>query len=114
VLGLRLERVFDPARARKVVQLEIELPGIDEVVWTSAHVMRASLTPLPGRRDAKGQPVFWCRAGLRIGDAAAREKRMLRDYVIEELRSRRARSFHARSMMTALPSPAAPETATAA
>ena len=90
-LGLRLERQYDPATARPIIQLEIELPGLDEVVWTSAIVARAFLTPLPGRRP-DGQPRFWCRAGLRIADAAQRERRMLRDYVIEELRARRCRA----------------------
>lgn len=83
-LGLRIERPFDPARAKPVVQLEIELPGLDEVVWASAIVTHAYLTPLPGRRP-DGQPRFWCRAGLRIGDASQRERRMLRDYVIEQI-----------------------------
>jgi hypothetical protein len=87
-LGLRLERVFDPARAKPLVQLEIELPGIDEIVWTSAIVTHAYLTPLPGRRT-DGQPRFWCRAGLRIKDASRRERRMLQDYVVEQLVSRR-------------------------
>ena len=88
-LGLRLERPYDPATARSGVQLEIELPGLDEVVWTSAIVTRAFLTPMPGRR-ADGQPRFWCRAGLVIGETSRRERRMLRDYVIDQLIARRA------------------------
>jgi hypothetical protein len=89
-LGLRIERPFEPKAARPIVQLEIELPGIDEVVWASAAVTHAHLSPLPGRtRD--GQPRFWCRAGLRIADASRRELRLLRDYVIESLVARRAR-----------------------
>ena len=84
-LGLRLERPFDPATARSVVQLEIELPGIDEVLWTSAIVTHAWLTPIPG-----GGGRFWCRAGLRLGDSSRRERRMLRDYVIEQFVARRA------------------------
>jgi hypothetical protein len=87
-LGLRLERPFDPATARPLVQLEIELPGLDEVVWASATVTHAYLTPMPGRR-ADGQPRFWCRAGLRIANASRRETRMLRDYVIDQLVTRR-------------------------
>ncbi|MEO6772085.1 MAG: PilZ domain-containing protein [Kofleriaceae bacterium] len=87
-LGLRLERPFDPGAARSIVQLEIELPGIDEIVWASAVVTHAYLTPMPGRR-ADGQPRFWCRAGLRIKDASRRERRMLQDYVVEQLVSRR-------------------------
>jgi hypothetical protein len=87
-LGLRLERPFDPRTARPVVQLEIELPGLDEIVWASAVVTHAYLTPMPGRA-ADGEPRFWCRAGLRIAETSRRERTILRDYVIEQLITRR-------------------------
>ncbi len=87
-LGLRLERRFDPATAKPIVQLEIELPGIDEIIWASAIVTHAYLTPLAGR-GPDGQPRFWCRAGLRLDASSQRERRMLRDYVIEQLVARR-------------------------
>ena len=86
-LGLRVERPFDPRTARPIVQLEIELPGLDEVVWASAVVTHAHLTPMPGK-TADGQPRFWCKAGLRIADTCRRERRMLHDYVIEKLLAR--------------------------
>ncbi|MGE0548279.1 MAG: PilZ domain-containing protein [Kofleriaceae bacterium] len=78
--GLSIERPFDPATTRRVVQLEIDLPGIDEIVWASARVTFAHLSPLPGR-TADGQPRFWCRAGLRIDGICRRERRLLREYV---------------------------------
>ena len=84
--GLRLERPFDPKTARSVVQLEIELPGIDEVLWARAEVSFAILTPMQGR-TADGQPRFWCRAGLRLADVCKRERSMLRDYVFETRRT---------------------------
>ena len=80
--GLRLERAFDPKAARRRVQLEIDLPGIDEVVWASGVVTFAVLTPMPGRTP-DGQPRFWCRAGLRLENMCRREQRMLHDYVRE-------------------------------
>jgi len=85
--GLRLERVFDPKAAKPIVQLEIELPGIDEVVWASAAVTHAHLTPIGRTED--GQPRFWCKAGLRIADASRAERTMLRDYVVETIRAQR-------------------------
>lgn len=85
--GLRLERPFDPKTASPVVQLEIELPGIDEVVWAKGLVTFAFLSPMPGR-TADGQPRFWCSAGLRIANVCERERRLMRDYVIETLRTR--------------------------
>ncbi len=84
--GLRLERPFDPKTASRIVQLEIELPGIDEVVWARAHVTHAVLSPMGGY-TADGQPRFWCRAGLRIEDICTSEHRMLRDYVVETMRA---------------------------
>lgn len=88
-IGLRLERPFDPKTARPVVQLEIELPGIDEIVWARGVVSFALLTPMPGR-TASGQPRFWCRAGLRLAGVCQRERRLLRDYVLETRRAQRA------------------------
>jgi hypothetical protein len=78
--GLRLEQVFDPTTARRDVQLEIELPHADEVLWATATVTFAHLSPLGGRR-ADGQPRFLCRAGLRIEQIATTDRRMLRDYI---------------------------------
>ncbi|MDB4960549.1 MAG: hypothetical protein JWP01_548 [Myxococcales bacterium] len=86
-VGVRLERPFDPKTARSVVQLEIELPGIDEVLWARAEVSFAILTPMSGR-TADGQPRFWCRAGLRLAGVCQRERSMLRDYVVETHRAR--------------------------
>ena len=85
-VGVRLERVFDPKTATSIVQLEIELPGIDEVVWARAVVKHAVLTPLPGRTP-EGQPRFWCRAGLRLGGVCRAERQMLHDYVFETRRA---------------------------
>jgi len=78
--GVRLERVFDPRVAARTVALELELPGIDEIIWARADVVFARLTPLGGAH-ASGQPRLLCRAGLRIADAASRHLRLIRDYV---------------------------------
>jgi hypothetical protein len=87
--GVRLERPFDPATASRTVQLELELPGVDEIMWARGHVTFAHLSPMGGRhRD--GQPRLWCRAGIRIDGAAGRDMRLLRDYVIETRRARLA------------------------
>jgi hypothetical protein len=88
-LGLRLERPFDPAAASPTVQLEIELPGTDEILWAKGHVTFAHLSPMGGRH-ADGQPKLWCRAGIRLEAAAGRDFRMLREYVIETRRTRLA------------------------
>jgi len=85
-LGLRLERLFDPALASRVVQLEIELPGTDEIVWARGEVTFAHLSPMGGQHP-DGQPRLRCRAGIRIDRVAGHERRLLRDYVIESRRA---------------------------
>ena len=84
-LGLRLERVFDPKRARRVVQLEIELPGVDEIVWASGQLQFAQVSPIFGVY-ANGKPRRWCRAGIQIERVARRDRSLLRDYVLERRR----------------------------
>jgi hypothetical protein len=100
-LGLRLERPFDPKTASRVVQLEIELPGTDEVVWARGDVTFAFLSPMGGTHP-DGQPRLWCRAGLRIAGVAQGERRLLRDYVIEARRARRRAELRAQTIDAAL------------
>ncbi|MBT8494182.1 MAG: PilZ domain-containing protein [Deltaproteobacteria bacterium] len=87
-LGLRLERPFDPRTASRFIQLEIELPDIDEIVWASAEVTFARLTPMGGQHP-NGEPRLWCQAGVRLRQVATAERRLLRDYVVETRRARR-------------------------
>lgn len=78
-LGLRIEQPAKTATTRPMVQLEIELPGVDEVVWASAYV-----TDL---RVAYRGP-WLCRTGLQIAAISGREQRMLRDYVVDQIVAR--------------------------
>ena len=87
-LGLRIERP-SPAALQAIVQLEIELPGLDEVVWASAVVTDVRVTNLPGRRRDGRRP-WTCRTGLRIAAISLSEQRFLRDYVVEQMVARRA------------------------
>ena len=100
-LGLRLERLFDPALASRVVQIELELPGTDEIVWARGEVTFARLTPLGGTHP-NGQPRLRCQAGIRIERLAGHDRRLLRDYVIE---TRRARRVAAAATEVACPAP---------
>jgi len=46
-------------------------------------------------RTPDGQPRFWCRAGLRLEDVCRRERRLLLDYVVENLRTSNKREIAA-------------------
>ena len=76
--GLRIERPYDPVTASGPVQLEIELPGIDEILWAKGHV---TFLRLWRGSNAHGRPRYWCRTGIRIERAAGRDRRLIRDYV---------------------------------
>lgn len=86
--GLRLERMFDARTATPEMHLEIELPGIDEVVWAHGVVAQAQLTRRPGFTE-QGLPNFWFSTGVRILTMCQREARLLREYVVETLVAKR-------------------------
>lgn len=90
-LGLRLELPFDHTTAARDVHLEIELPGLDEIVWAKGHVTFARLTPMGGFH-ADGQPRLWCSAGVKIDVAAPSERRLVRELVMDTTRAREARA----------------------
>ena len=79
--GLRIELPFDPFAATRTLQLEIELPHVDEIVWAAGHVTRAQLSPMGGYHH-DGQPRLWCKAALHLEVVARRERHLLRDYVV--------------------------------
>jgi hypothetical protein len=73
--GVRLTRPFVVGqRRRRELQLEFELPGIDEVMWARGEICFDQLRPGPAG--------ILRTTGVRLARAAARDLRMLRDYVL--------------------------------
>jgi len=64
----------------RVVPLQLEVPGIDELMWARGDVVFDELVPV----KANGGPFgLLRRTGLHISLAATRDMRLLRDYVYE-------------------------------
>ncbi|HTR51241.1 MAG TPA: PilZ domain-containing protein [Kofleriaceae bacterium] len=77
--GMRLERPFVGGRIAREVPLQLEVPGIDEVMWARGDVVFDQLVPT---QAPNGGPYgLLRRTGIRIAMAAARDLRLLRDYV---------------------------------
>ena len=75
--GARLERPYTGGRLDREVPLQIEVPGIDEVMWARADVVFDHLVP-----DKNAGPFgLLRRTGYRLALAAARDLRLVRDYV---------------------------------
>jgi len=70
------------------VPLQIEVPGIDEIMWARADACYDTL--VPSRTPAGGPLGLIRRTGYRIAAAAARDLRRLEEFVIETARARRA------------------------
>jgi len=84
--GLRIERPYVGGATRREVQLEIEVPGIDEVMWARGDVCFDVLVPT---RTAAGGPLGLIRrTGYRIALAAQRDLRMLKEVVFETYKMR--------------------------
>jgi hypothetical protein len=72
--GVRLERPLGGRREGRIVQLEFEIPEVDEIVWAKGQVCFDRY-----RRVDGGPPVRT--TGVRLVAAASRHLRMLRDWV---------------------------------
>ena len=81
--GVRIERPYVGGPTPRGVQLEIELPGIDEILWARGEVCFDRVRPGPLGSLLRT-------TGVRLAAAAARDFRLLRDYVVELKRSREA------------------------
>ena len=85
--GARVERPYIGGRIEVEVPLQIEVPGIDEVMWARGDVVFDELVPAKTRGGPFG---LIRRTGYRIALAAARDLRLLRDYVYDTYYARRA------------------------
>jgi hypothetical protein len=102
-LGLCVERPYTGGPTRREVPLQLEVPGIDEVMWAKGDacfdVLVASDTP------AGGALGLIRRTGYRIALAAGRDLRMLKEFVVETDRAvRRDRAARQAEAMIGAPS----------
>src|SRR5262245_60226754 len=75
--GARVERPFVGGRIEHEVPLPLEVPGIDEVMWARGDVVFDQLLPVKGA----GPFGLLRRTGYRVAIAAARDLRLLRDFI---------------------------------
>ncbi len=85
--GLCIERPYAGGATRREVPLQIEVPGIDEVMWARGEASFDVLVPTgsPGRGGPLG---LIRRTGYRLTQAATRDMRVLREFVVETYRQR--------------------------
>ena len=81
--GARVERPYIGGRIEYEVPLQLEVPGIDEVMWARGDVMFDELVPVRSPMSKGGPFGLIRRTGYRIAVAAARDLRLLRDYVYD-------------------------------
>ena len=75
--GVQLERPYVGGRIAREVPLQLEVPGIDEVMWARGDVVYDRVVAA----RAAGPFGLLRRTGYHIALAAARDLRLLRDYV---------------------------------
>ena len=83
--GLRLERGLGCGRSGRILQVEFDIPGYDDLIWASGEVCFDRLMQ-KDRRLVRT-------TGLKLVQAAQRHMRVLREFVVETARTqdRRAR-----------------------
>ena len=79
--GIRIERPYLGGRTPEIVPLQLEIPGIDEVMWARGDVCFDHIVPMQG--PPGGRLGLMRRTGYRIAMAARRDRRMIREYVYD-------------------------------
>jgi len=95
--GLRLQRPLNGRTHNRIVQLEFEIPEIDEVVWAKGLIC---FDQLWRGRARHGQGLLVRTSGVHLLAAATRHLRMLQDYVVatNERQSRVGRPMWSRPL----------------
>ncbi len=73
--GVRIARPYRGGRTPREVQLELELPGVDAILWARGRTCFDQVRPFAGE--------LWRVTGIRIAAAASHDLRLLREYVLE-------------------------------
>lgn len=80
--GLRIVRPLSGRRPGRIVQLEFEMPEVDEIVWAKGEIC------FDAYRREPDQPNAVRTTGVRLVAAASRHLRMLRDWVMAAAEAR--------------------------
>jgi hypothetical protein len=78
-------------RRDRVIPLQLEVPGIDEVMWARGDVVFDELVPV---KSSGGPFGLMRRTGVHISLAAGRDMRLLRDYVYDMHAMQQAAAAH--------------------
>jgi hypothetical protein len=81
MMGLRIERPYFGGLTRHQVPLQIEVPGIDEVMWARGDAVSDIVVP-------GGPTGLVRRTGYHLTLAAGRDMRMLKEFVFETHKTR--------------------------
>jgi hypothetical protein len=82
--GIRIQRPIGGPRTRSV-QIELEIPGLDELVWAAGEICFDEVWRVPSGITRT--------SGVRLIAAAQRHRRILREYVEDTWRFVRAQSL---------------------
>jgi hypothetical protein len=80
--GARIERPFVGGRSPREVPLQLEVPGIDEVMWARGEVCFDQVVAAPSATTG-GPFGLIRRTGYRIAVAARRDLKLLRELVFD-------------------------------
>ena len=83
-MGVRIERPYVGGHTRNQVPLQIEVPGIDEIMWARGDAVFDIVVPAP-----KAGPMgLLRRTGYHLKLAASRDLRLLKEFVWETHKTR--------------------------
>jgi len=92
--GLRVQRLLRPsARMSRIVQLEFELPGTQEVIWAKGEACFDELEIASFGPCGDGPSTTLHSSGILVVACADKHRRLMEEYVIEKRRDHQRRFF---------------------
>lgn len=99
--GMRLQRPLVGVPRSRIVQLEFEIPGVDELVWAKGLVCFDEIWRVPPAWESTKLSGVVRTTGVQLTAATSRHKRLLREYVNDTWRSNRPLDADVAALMNA-------------
>jgi len=87
--GMRLQRPLVGVPRSRIVQLEFEIPGVDELVWAKGQVCFDQIWRVPPAWESTTLSGVVRTTGVRLTATSSRHERLLREYVNDTWRANR-------------------------
>jgi len=99
--GMRVQRPLVGVPRSRVLQLEFEVPGVDELIWAKGEVCFDEVWRVPPAWESTQLSGVVRTSGIRLAATSSRHQRLLREYVNDTWNTERPLDPNVEALMNA-------------